>query len=87
MRQARNHGVDDQQQQDDAEAEEEIAEGAGNVLPLQPLVLNPVLIQFAGRNQAVIPAFALVHQLGLRHAPGKTMNGVPSGISRCGNGC
>ena len=41
MGQAGDHGVDDENEQHDAEAEEEVAESAGDVLPTNPIILVP----------------------------------------------
>ncbi len=45
MQQADRHRIDDEDQQDDAEAEEEITEGPGNALPTEPFVADPEGIQ------------------------------------------
>src|ERR1035437_4166824 len=68
VRQAGDHRVNDQQQQEHTETEEEIAECPGNVLPAEPLVAHAMLVESALGDQAVVPAPALVLQLILRDA-------------------
>src|ERR1039458_3199433 len=71
MRQAGDHGVNDQQEQEHAQSEEEIAEGPGDILPAQPLVAQAVFIEVALGNQTAVPALALMQQLVLGDAPGE----------------
>lgn len=50
MRQPGGHGVDDQKEEDEAEAEKEVAERAGNVSPPYPLVPNSMLLELVFRH-------------------------------------
>ena len=71
MHQPCHHGVDDQQQENHAGAEEQVAEGSGDVLPAQPFVADAMLIELAGFDEAVIPAFAFMQEFVLRYAAGE----------------
>ena len=67
MEEPRDHGVDDEHQQHEAEAEEAVAKGLGDVFPAEPLVAHAVFIQLARLHQPVIPAAAFVEHFLLRH--------------------
>src|SRR5262245_17041571 len=71
MREARNHGVDDQDQQNDPCAEKAVTERSSYVLPAKPFVPHPVLLKIAGSDQTVVPAPAFVQHLGFRNATGE----------------
>ena len=71
MHQPRDHRIDNQRQQHEAEAEEEIAERLGDVLPAEPFVAHAEIIQLAGLDQPVIPAPAFVQHFRFRHATGE----------------
>src|ERR1017187_9511449 len=71
MHQSRGHGIDDQQKQNDADTEEEVAERARDVFPVQPFVANAMLIQPAVGHEPVIQAFAVMEHFCLRYAAGK----------------
>ena len=71
MHQAGDHGVDDQDQQDEADAEEDEADGPGDALPAFPFVPDAVLVEPVFGDEAVIPALALVEHLGLGDAAGE----------------
>src|ERR1022692_2603113 len=71
MRQARSHGVNDQDQQDYACAEKEVAKGAGDGFPAFPFVFNAQIVQKAALQQALIPAPPLMQQFGFGNAAGE----------------
>src|ERR1039457_3117838 len=65
MHQSRGHGIDDQQKQNDADTEEEVAERARDVFPAQPCVANAMLIQPAVGHEPVVPAFAVMEHFSM----------------------
>ena len=71
MRQPCDHRINNQYQQHQAQAEEHIAEGSGNVPPTEPFITNSMVIQAAGGDEAIIPAFAFMEHFILGDAAGE----------------
>src|SRR5262249_54056260 len=71
MSQARDHSVDDQDEQNDSRAEKAVTERSGDVLPAEPFIPHPMLLKLAGSDQTVVPAPAFVKHLGLRNTTGE----------------
>ena len=71
MYEPRDHGVDDERQQHEAEDEADVAERLGDVFPAEPFVAHAIIVQLAGRHEAVIPAFAFVEHFRFGNAAGE----------------
>ncbi len=71
MCQPRAHGVNDQHQQHNAQAEEKIAEGARDIFPAEPFVADAMLVQRSARDETVMPAAAFVEHLGFGNSAGE----------------
>ena len=71
MEQPGGHGVKDQHQQHQPDAQKGIAEAVGDGFPLLPLAIEPPWLQPAFALQPLVVAFALVEQFGLGDASGE----------------
>src|ERR1051326_532108 len=60
MDQTRDHGVENQSEEDHSQTEEKVAEGTGNAFPAFPFIFDAVLVKPAFRNQAIIPPLPFV---------------------------
>jgi hypothetical protein len=67
----RDHGVDDQHQQQQPKAEEDEAHRAGDGFPILPFIPDAMLIETTGGDQAIIPTLAFVQHFSFGDAPGE----------------